>query len=41
MNRIGTDLVEVSRVQDAISRTGEAFLNRVYTKEEQAYCRLA
>ena len=38
MNRIGTDLVEVSRVQDAISRTGEAFLNRVYTKEEQAYC---
>lgn len=38
MNRIGTDLVEVSRVQDAISRTGAAFLNRVYTKEEQAYC---
>ena len=37
-NRIGTDLVEVSRVQDAVSRTGEAFLNRVYTKAEQAYC---
>ena len=38
MNRIGTDLVEVSRVQEAIARTGEAFMNRVYTKEEQAYC---
>ncbi len=37
-NRIGTDLVEVSRVQDAISHTGDAFLNRVYTKAEQSYC---
>lgn len=37
-NRIGTDLVEVSRVRDAIERTGEAFLNRVYTPGEQQYC---
>lgn len=37
-NRIGTDLVEVSRVRDAIERTGEAFLNRVYTIGEQQYC---
>lgn len=38
MNRIGTDIVEVARIQDAVSRTGEVFLNRVYTKEEQVYC---
>lgn len=37
-NRIGTDIVEVARVRDAIYRTGEAFLKRVYTDEEQAYC---
>ncbi len=37
-NRIGTDLVEVARVREAISRTGEAFVNRVYTKAEQQYC---
>ncbi len=38
MNRIGTDIVEVARVREAIERTGEAFLNRVYTKGEQTYC---
>ena len=38
MNRVGTDLVEVARVRDAIERTGEAFANRVYTKAEQLYC---
>ena len=37
-NRIGTDLVEVARVRDAVERTGTAFLDRVYTKGEQSYC---
>ena len=36
---IGTDLVEVARIRSAIQETGERFLNRIYTKTEQDYCR--
>ncbi|MFQ5615778.1 MAG: holo-ACP synthase [Anaerolineales bacterium] len=32
--RTGTDLIEVSRVQNAIEKHGERFLNRVYTERE-------
>ncbi|MBT3518686.1 MAG: holo-ACP synthase [Candidatus Marinimicrobia bacterium] len=35
---IGTDLVEVSRIQSAIQKTGDRFLNRIFTKTEQTYC---
>ena len=35
----GVDIVEVSRVQAAIERHGERFLNRVFTPGEIAYCR--
>ena len=38
--RIGTDIVEVSRVKTAIDRTGKAFLERVYTETEIGYCEL-
>ena len=38
--RIGTDIVEVSRVKTAIERTGRAFLERVYTETEIGYCEL-
>jgi holo-[acyl-carrier protein] synthase len=35
---LGVDLAEVSRVRAAIERRGEAFLHRVYTEREIAYC---
>ena len=38
--RVGTDIVEVSRVKTAIERTGRAFLERVYTETEIGYCEL-
>jgi holo-[acyl-carrier protein] synthase len=33
-HHIGTDIIEISRVREAIARYGERFLNRVYTKDE-------
>ena len=36
---IGTDLVEVVRIRSAIKKTGDRFLNRIYTKTEQDYCK--
>ncbi len=35
---IGCDLIEVQRIREAIERSGERFLGRVYTEEERAYC---
>ena len=35
---IGTDVIEIARVKRSIERFGEAFLRRVYTPEEVAYC---
>lgn len=35
---IGIDVVEVERIAAAIERHGEAFLNRVFTPGERAYC---
>jgi holo-[acyl-carrier protein] synthase len=37
---IGIDLIEIERMQRAISRTGERLIERVYTDTEQAYCRM-
>ncbi len=34
---IGTDLAEVSRVRDSVSRFGDRFLGRVYTQRERDY----
>lgn len=34
----GIDLTEIGRVQKAVDRFGERFLNRVFTAAEQAYC---
>jgi holo-[acyl-carrier protein] synthase len=36
---IGTDLVEVHRIRESISRFGDRFTHRIYTDREQAYCR--
>ena len=35
---IGTDVIEIARIERSIERYGEAFLRRVYTAEEVAYC---
>ena len=35
---IGLDIAEVDRVEAAIARHGERFLNRVYTPAERSYC---
>jgi len=33
-HHIGTDIIEIERIRQAIERWGERFLNRVYTKAE-------
>ena len=35
---IGTDIVEVYRINELILRSGESFKNRVFTTLEQNYC---
>lgn len=35
---IGTDLIEVERIEASLRRFGEQFLQRVYTAGEIAYC---
>lgn len=35
----GIDAVEIERIQHAIERFGQRFLDRVYTAGEQKYCR--
>lgn len=35
---IGTDIIEVKRIEQSIQRYGQRFLDRIYTAEEQAYC---
>lgn len=35
---LGTDLIEISRIKEAIEKHGERFLNRIYTPAEIAYC---
>ena len=34
----GTDIIEVSRIRDSIERSGENFLNLIYTPAEIEYC---
>ena len=34
----GTDIIEVSRIKEAIENLGDTFLNRIYTPEEISYC---
>lgn len=35
---LGTDLIEISRIERSLQRFGAAFLGRVYTPGEIAYC---
>lgn len=34
----GTDIIEIERIKESIETMGERFLERVYTKDEVAYC---
>ena len=36
---LGTDLVEIGRLEESIARFGERFLARVFTPDEIAFCR--
>ena len=35
----GIDATEIARIEEAIARYGERFVQRVFTEEEIAYCR--
>ena len=35
---IGIDVVEVARIASAIERHGEAFLTKIFTPDERAFC---
>ncbi|MEI6045908.1 MAG: holo-ACP synthase [Chloroflexota bacterium] len=35
----GVDLVEIARIEQAVARLGDRFLNRIFTEEERRYCR--
>jgi len=34
----GIDMVEIGRIERSVERYGQRFLDRVYTRAEQAYC---
>ncbi len=36
---LGTDLIEIARIERSVERFGDAFLQRVYTPGEIAYCK--
>lgn len=36
--RVGVDLIDVIRVEQALTRYGERFLRRCFTPDEQVYC---
>lgn len=35
---LGTDLIEISRIEESLARFGDRFLRRIYTPGEIAYC---
>lgn len=36
---IGNDIVEIERVREAIETQGDRFIEKLFTKREQAYCK--
>jgi len=38
IHKIGTDLIEIERIETVYERTGERFLARILTDAEKAYC---
>lgn len=39
MVECGVDLVEIERIEKAVARLGDRFVNRVYTEQERNYAR--
>ena len=39
MLTVGVDILELWRIKAVLERWGQRFLDRIYTPEEQAYCR--
>ena len=35
---IGSDLIDIDRIEQTIARFGDRFLNRIFTEAEVAYC---
>ncbi|MBI3592027.1 MAG: holo-ACP synthase [Nitrospirae bacterium] len=35
---IGTDIVEIERIREAVRKWGDRFLKKIFTEEEIAYC---
>ena len=35
---IGVDIIEISRIKQAVEKYGEKFLKKIYTAKELAYC---
>ncbi len=35
---LGTDIIEIARIQESIARHGQHFLDRLFTHQEQEYC---
>lgn len=38
---LGTDIVEIARIEEMLARHGTRFLDRVFRAEEQRYCAMA
>lgn len=36
---LGNDIIEIERIQKSIDHFGDHFLDRLFTKKEQAYCK--
>jgi holo-[acyl-carrier protein] synthase len=36
---LGTDMIEIARIEHSLTRFGDAFMRRIYTSAEVAYCR--
>lgn len=35
---LGTDIIEIGRIHEALERHGNRFLDRLFTEKEKAYC---
>jgi holo-[acyl-carrier protein] synthase len=38
INGVGTDIIEVRRIKEAIDRHGDRFIDRLFTNREKLYC---
>lgn len=38
MKGLGSDIIEVERIEESIEKHGERFLDRLFTPQEQEYC---